>query len=99
MSESDLGFKNSEGWPCSIRLYPVNPVILSELLASHFLELLDHDWQDFHHIAHDAVRGHAEDGGVRVLVDSDDHVRRLHAGKVLNGAGDARGDVELGADG
>ena len=51
------------------------------------------------HIADDAVGGNAEDGRIGVLVDRDDDVGRLHAGQVLDGAGDAARDVELGADG
>src|SRR6266567_3537117 len=42
--------------------------------------------------------GDLEDRRFRVLVHRDDRLRRLHAGAVLDGAGDAEGDVELRRD-
>src|SRR5512133_1559814 len=47
-------------------------------------------------VADDAVGGDLEDGGLPVAVDGDDHVRILHAHQVLDGPGDAAGDVDLG---
>ena len=41
--------------------------------------------------------GYFEDGGFRVGVDGDDEVRILHPHLVLQRAGNARRDVELGA--
>ena len=40
-----------------------------------------------------------EDGGFGVFVDGDDRLGGLHAGPVLDGAGDADGHVQLGGDG
>ena len=50
-------------------------------------------------VADDAVVGDFEDGGFGVAVDGDDGFALVHAGEVLDGAGDADGDVELGLDG
>lgn len=50
-------------------------------------------------VAHDAEVGNLEDGGKLVLVDGDDELALLHAGKVLDGAADAAGHVEGGAHG
>ena len=43
--------------------------------------------------------GHLEDRGVGVVVNGDDDIRGLHTGQVLYSAGNAAGDVELGANG
>src|SRR5579883_1074070 len=83
-------------WPA-----PMTPTVLimSELtIARPSLALgelgveLGHDLEE---IADEAVIGDLEDGRLLVLVDGDDDLRILHAGKVLNGAGDADRDVEL----
>ena len=50
-------------------------------------------------VADDAVVGDFEDGGFGVAVDGDDGLALVHAGEMLDGAGDADGDVELGLDG
>ncbi len=50
-------------------------------------------------VADDAVVGDFEDGGFGVAVDGDDGLTFVHTGEVLDGAGDADGDVELGLDG
>ena len=50
-------------------------------------------------VADDAVVGDLEDGGFGVAVDGDDGFALVHAGEMLDGAGDADGDVELGLDG
>ncbi len=47
-------------------------------------------------IADQAVVGDLEDRRFLVLVDGDDDLGVLHAGQMLDGAGDADGDVELG---
>ena len=39
-----------------------------------------------------------ENGCLRVFVDGHDDFRVLHAGQMLDGAGNADGDVELGGD-
>ncbi|KQU08295.1 hypothetical protein ASG68_22105 [Rhizobium sp. Leaf453] len=49
--------------------------------------------QDVEEIADEAVVCDLEDRGFLVLVDGDDDLRVLHAGQMLDGAGDA--DVEL----
>ena len=54
---------------------------------------------DLKQIAHNAVVRHGEDGRVGILVDSDDGVRPGHARQMLNGPGNAHGDVHLGGDG
>jgi hypothetical protein len=45
-------------------------------------------------VGHEAVVGHLEDGGLGVLVDGDDDLAVLHPCEVLNGAGDAHGDIQ-----
>ena len=54
---------------------------------------------DVEEVADDAVVDEVEDGGFGVLVDRDDGLGGLHAGPVLDGAGDAVGDVQLRRDG
>ena len=51
---------------------------------------------DLEQVADQAVIGDLEDRRLLVLVDGDDDLAVLHAGQVLDGAGDADGDVELG---
>src|SRR6478752_7295613 len=51
--------------------------------------------QGFEQVGDEAVVGDLEDRGVLVLVDGDDDLRVLHAGEMLDGAGNAAGDVEL----
>src|SRR3989304_6106342 len=63
---------------------------------SSFFEFLDQFRDHLEQIAHDAVIGHLEDRRFLVLVDGDDHPAVLHPGQVLDGAGDADRDVELG---
>ena len=50
-------------------------------------------------VADDAEVDELEDRRLLVLVDRDDRLRGLHAGAVLDRAGDAVGDVELRRDG
>ena len=54
---------------------------------------------DREQVTDDAEVGELEDRRLRVLVDHDDGLRRLHAGPVLDGPGDAVGDVQLRGDG
>src|SRR6185295_13298812 len=54
---------------------------------------------DLERVADDAVVGDLEDRRLRILVDRDDDLRRLHAREVLDRARDADRDVELRADG
>src|SRR5246127_6027170 len=51
---------------------------------------------DLEQVAHHAVVGDFEDGRLFILVDRDDGLRGLHARAVLDRAGDAQRDVELG---
>src|SRR6201991_4387546 len=79
-------------WPA-----PMTPIRLimtrySALLLFHRSGQLGHDLEE---IAHDAVVGNLEDRGFLVLVDRDDHLAVLHAGEMLDRAGDADGDVEV----
>ena len=48
---------------------------------------------------HDAVVSHLEDGSGLVLVHGDDALGILHTGLVLDGAGDAQSDIDLGMHG
>src|SRR5215218_4076183 len=66
------------------------------LLGLHGLGELGDDLVE---VADDPQVGELEDRGVRVLVDRHDVLRRLHADLVLDGAGDAGRQVELGRDG
>ena len=54
---------------------------------------------DVEGIAHDAVVRRLEEGGLGVLVDDHDDLGSVDAGEVLDGAGDADGDVQVGPDG
>ena len=63
------------------------------------LDLLDQLGNDLVQIADDAVGGDVEDRGVLVLVDSDDVLGVLHTGNVLDGTGDAQGNVDAGMHG
>src|SRR3954464_15315870 len=64
-------------------------------LRFHGLRQLRHDLVE---IADDAEVGELEDRGVGVLVDRHDVLGALHAHLVLDGAGDAGGQVELRRD-
>ena len=63
------------------------------------LDLLDEFGNDLVQIADDSVGGNVEDGGVLVLVDGDDVLGVLHTGNVLDGTGDAQGNVDAGMHG
>src|SRR5215469_16017095 len=54
---------------------------------------------DLEEVAYDSVVGYLEDGGVFVFVDGDDGLGALHADEVLDGSGDADGEIELRGDG
>ena len=73
-------------------LFPIQTVVC---LAQGFHDAGD----DFEEVAHDTVRGDVENGSFRVLVDGDDALGAFHAGNVLDGAGDAGSDVEVGRHG
>eukprot|EP01022_Parablepharisma_sp_SALTPOND_P004193 TRINITY_DN118_c0_g1_i10.p1 TRINITY_DN118_c0_g1~~TRINITY_DN118_c0_g1_i10.p1 ORF type:complete len:1227 (-),score=392.65 TRINITY_DN118_c0_g1_i10:741-4421(-) len=61
-------------------------------------ELLDQLRHDLEEIADDAVVSHREDGRFFILVDGHDDLGVLHAGQVLDRAGDTDGDIQLGGD-
>src|SRR5918993_1748888 len=80
-------------WPA-----PMTPMRLimtrySALLLFHRGSQLGHDLEE---ITHDAVVGNLEDRGFLVLVDRNDGLAVLHAGQMLDRAGDADGDIEVG---
>src|SRR3954449_730867 len=75
---------------------PLLPAIGSAaLLGLHGLGELGDDLVE---VAHDAQVGELEDRRVGVLVDRDDVLGALHADLVLDGAGDARREVQLRRD-
>src|SRR5688500_4791666 len=53
---------------------------------------------EFEQVADEAVIGDFEDRSVRILVDGNHDAGVLHAGEVLNGAGNTNRDVEFGRD-
>src|SRR5262245_12292162 len=63
------------------------------------VDLFGELWSHLEQVAHHAVVDQLEDRRFGILVDGHDHLRGLHAGPVLNGAGDADRDVELWRDG
>src|SRR5689334_1533504 len=80
-------------WPA-----PMTPMRLimtrySALLLFHRGSQLGHDLEE---IAHDAIVGNLEDRGFLVLIDRNDGLAVLHAGEMLDRAGDADGDIEVG---
>src|SRR5258708_17435334 len=80
-------------WPA-----PMTPMRLimtrySALFLCHCGGQLRHDLEQ---ISHDAVVGHLEDRRFLVLVDRHDGLAVLHAGEMLDRAGDANGNVEVG---
>ena len=60
------------------------------------LEFLLQLRQDGEEVADEAVIGDLEDRRLLVLVDGDDDLGILHAGKMLDGAGNADRDIEIG---
>src|SRR6478609_5228660 len=83
-------------WPA-----PMTPIRLitmprySALFLVYCGRQLGHDLEQ---VTHDAVVGNLEDRRFLVLVDRHDGLAVLHAGEMLDGAGDADGDVEVGRD-
>src|SRR5262249_6870189 len=71
-------------------------MILPGLLFQQLLELVGERGHHLEQVRHDAVVGDLEDRRLRILVDRDDDLRRPHAGQVLDRAGDAEPQVELG---
>src|SRR5690606_31032982 len=61
--------------------------------ALELLEPLAELGEHLEEVGDQPVVGHLEDGRLGVLVDGHDGLASLHAGEVLDGARDARGDV------
>src|SRR5580698_1478221 len=62
----------------------------------NFVELGRELRQRLVEIRHQSIVGDLEDGGFLILVDRDDDFRILHAGEMLDGAGNADRDIEVG---
>src|SRR5277367_2065900 len=62
-----------------------------------FIELGRELRQRLIEIGDQSVIGDLEDRGFRILVDRDNNFRILHAGKMLDGAGNADRDIEVGS--
>src|SRR5262245_38081953 len=80
-------------WPA-----PMTPIRLI-MTRNPALFLFDRGRQlrhDLEEVAHYTVVGHLEDRRFLVLVDRHDGLAVLHAGKMLDGAGDADRNVEVG---
>src|SRR5712692_8034141 len=79
-------------------LFYDEPCLRANVPASRLLflcELVAQFRQCLEQIGDKAVVGHLEDRRFLVLVDRDDHFRILHAGEMLNRAGDADGEIKL----
>src|SRR3954454_24767347 len=90
-SPESTGGGNSAG----ATLRPFEATALAPLPGLHGLGELGDDLVE---VADDAEIGELEDRGVGVLVDRHDVLGGLHADLVLDGAGDAGGQVELRRD-
>src|SRR6185436_3837963 len=81
-------------WPA-----PMTPMRLISMTGTPAL-LLVHRGGEFRHdleqIPDDTIVGNLEDRRLLVLVDGDDGLAVLHAGEMLDRAGDADGNVEVG---
>src|SRR5262249_50169398 len=69
------------------------------LLALPGFDRLGQLGQDLQRVADDAQVGHLQDWRVTILVDGDDHLRTLHAHRMLHGAGDSGRYVHARPDG
>src|SRR5882724_9515082 len=80
-------------WPA-----PMTPMrlIMTRYSALFLCDRCGQFGHDLEQIPHDAVIGHLEDRSFLVLVDRHNGLRILHAGKMLDRAGDADGDIEVG---
>src|SRR6202795_890948 len=81
---------------CSSVRSSSTPCFLSFL--QQLLEFFGQERGDLEEGADDGVGGDLEDRRLGILVDRADHLRRAHAGQVLDGARDAEAQVELGRD-
>src|SRR5512147_2522042 len=99
-SDSSKFSMNSLAMPAYWEPWPgKRKAIFMSCLSPHLANFLDHDRQDFMDVADDTVGRDVENGRIGVLVDGNDNFRRLHARDMLDRAGDAAGDVQLGTDG
>ena len=58
----------------------------------------DHLGDYFKGVAYDTVVGCFEEWGLRVFVDNNDDLTPVHSGEMLDGSGNADGDIEVGGD-
>lgn len=68
-------------------------------LFQEIFELLCHQRDDLEKIGNDAVGCNSEDRRVFVRVDSNDDLGSSHASHMLDGTGDAAGNIEIGVHG
>src|SRR3954471_16930069 len=64
-----------------------------------FVQRCNERRNNFKQVARDTIVGDLEDRCFGILVDSDNRARAFHADEMLNGAGDAKRDVQLRRDG
>src|SRR5688572_28018974 len=62
------------------------------------LQFLNQPGHDFVDVAHETIVRYFENRGVGIAVDGYDRTRILHARKMLDGAGDAQGYINLRGD-
>src|ERR671936_1256625 len=87
---------NSRAMAWIIRCSSVSSSFMS--LLQELLELLRQRRHHLEEVADDAVVGDLEDRRFRILVDGHDDLRRPHPGQMLDGAGNAEAEIELGRD-
>src|SRR5579863_8391537 len=80
----------------SIHLLRRSPPISQNSSVFNLIELGRQLRQGLIQIRHQSVIGDLEDGGFLILVDRDDDFRILHAGEMLDSAGNADRDIEVG---
>lgn len=73
---------------------PVGTSPSKNLSSGRSFVFLDQEGDKYSEILHDAVVGDMEDGCMGVGIYCYDVLRGLHAGDMLDGAGDPAGDVE-----
>src|ERR1700761_8517184 len=86
--------------PLPICPAPTTPMrsiaMLKGLLVAHLRQFFVHFGNGFEEVGHKSVVGHLEDGRFFVLVDGGDDLAVLHTRQMLDRAGDADRDVEIG---
>src|ERR1700729_2919240 len=83
-----------EEWPSPLA-FDLTPCVFLRL----FFEFGEDGGNELRDVADDTVVGDLEDGGLGVAVNGNDDLAFVHAGEMLDCAGDTDGDVELGLDG